>query len=340
MFNFSKKAEMNILLLGTMSSGKTALLNALLGGDYFPSANQATTNKVFLINSSNKRKNFEYKDEKTNEYYTLCGSVSRELNSDINSNLINISVFFDFVSDINHSINIFDVPGYNYSGNMDHAKILDNVIKCHSFTDVFVIIDYTQLFINDQDMMFHVYIKKIIKNNPNAKLLFILNKVDKEDISDGDDVAKSIQKLADLISKNFKDTDYSIFPISALIASICKKEISGKNKKNHSIYKNCRCYKVTDHERSEVSSIINLYDLGHSRKDTEKLCIISKNIINEYSDNKEVPPSFAVRVADNIYSLFDKGHRKKIKKVLEGSGIGFVERYLKSRCIQIRNQHR
>ena len=53
------KVDKKILVLATMSAGKSTLINALIGNDIFPSGNEACTAKIMTYTSDNSLKNIK-----------------------------------------------------------------------------------------------------------------------------------------------------------------------------------------------------------------------------------------------------------------------------------------
>ncbi|MGL6098220.1 MAG: dynamin family protein, partial [Fusobacteriaceae bacterium] len=130
-------------VLGTMSSGKSTLINALLGKDILPSENQACTGKIFEIsNLESKNENIEaFKDEKI-VLDKIEMSTLKNINNDDSIDKIKINT--DFFG-IKRKIILYDTPGVNNYINKDHQKITYDFLKNNNIKNIIYILNATQI---------------------------------------------------------------------------------------------------------------------------------------------------------------------------------------------------
>ena len=207
-------------VLSTMSSGKSTLINALLGKDILPSENQACTGKVFEI-SNLKIKKETIQSLKNEEiiFNKIDSKFLKELNN--NSEIDRIKVKARFYA-IDKEIVLYDTPGINNYMNKNHEKITYDFLEKNEIKNIIYILNATQIGVND-DRKFLLDLKEFYKNKK-INIIFLLNKMDNID---------SENESKDLIIKNtknyLKNIGYNnsiIIPTSAQIAKILRKGIN------------------------------------------------------------------------------------------------------------------
>lgn len=293
--------EYSVSILGSMKSGKSTFINAILGNDIMPNESQACTfrnTEIFhnksedIIRKIYDNNRMEYiegenisdifleevrKSRANNEY----GNFFYELNRDIPC-LMGIN------SDTNFKI--VDTPGYNeMSGLGVDRKIIEEIFEnqLRKTNYIIYVFDY-KYYKSDENIEILNKIKEIrpdlIQNN---KICFVLNKIDLISYKDGDidSIKTDISKLLDTVGiKSFK-----IYETSA------KKAFLSRVSKNQ-----------TDIEkyRDEISSIAPLktieidgkkYDVQVSEEEMidlfineSKISVIEEEIIKElYINSRE-----------------------------------------------------
>ena len=140
------------------------------------------------------------------------------------SNMIYVATnYFGELS--NSRIVVSDSPGVNFSGDKEHQKIAEQLIKKRNYNMLIYVMNATQLGTND-DSEHLDFIKRTIGRSP---ILFVMNKIDALN-PDDEDVETIINRQREYLKrKDFKNP--MVCPISARAGYLSKKfEESGLTK--------------------------------------------------------------------------------------------------------------
>ena len=123
--------NIEILVMATMSSGKSTLINALLSKKLLPSSNEACTATITKVINKNQKnysaKAFSIKRELLYEEYDVSYEKMRDWNNDENISEIEIYGIIPFANTLN--LTLIDTPGPNNSRNIEHQKMLEINLK-------------------------------------------------------------------------------------------------------------------------------------------------------------------------------------------------------------------
>lgn len=227
--------EFEIAVIATMSSGKSTLINALIGHELLPSKNQACTAKITKI------KNVPGKTEYDVIAYDQDMKIVKKAN-DINVNILNefnddekinyVVIEGPIPAIRNQKINIalVDTPGPNNAMDDRHKLHTMEVIKSEKSLKplILYVLNATQLGTNDDNELLKSISEHMDdKSGKDAKdrFIFALNKID-----DFDPEKESIEGTVNDVKrylKRFDITNPNIFPISAEIAKLVRKKNVG-----------------------------------------------------------------------------------------------------------------
>ena len=158
--NFEKamSSEFEVAVIATMSSGKSTLLNALLGRELMPSKNEACTATIARIKDVDGVYGFNAKclDENENIVVEEVKNVSADTMSSFNENervsYIDVEGDIPFVESHNIQLVLLDTPGPNNSRDPRHKEKTFSVIK-DSNPMILYILNATQLSTNDDNAL-------------------------------------------------------------------------------------------------------------------------------------------------------------------------------------------
>ncbi|MGL5369070.1 MAG: dynamin family protein [Cetobacterium somerae] len=207
-------------VLSTMSSGKSTLINALLGKDILPSENQACTGKIFEIS------NFKIENEiiqalKNEE--VVFSEIDKDKLGELNNNneIDKIKIGVKFYG-INKEIVLYDTPGVNNYMNKNHEEVTYNFLEKNEIKNIIYILNATQIGVND-DKKFLLDLKEFYKNQE-INIIFLLNKMDTVDL-EYENKNLILENTRDYL-KNLGFENSILIPTSAQIAKILRKGIN------------------------------------------------------------------------------------------------------------------
>lgn len=230
-FNDVKNSIAEIGVIATMSSGKSTLINAMIGKEILPSRNEACTATIFKLENDKLLSEYLYRTEtKNNEPLTEWESIDIKELEKLNNNQnerTNIRIKGDFpgIDDNEMKIVFVDTPGPNSARNVEHKEITFNFVKDNMNNPlVLYVLNATQLATNDDASLLNGIAESMKKNGKQAeeRFIFALNKIDNinpEEESLEEMVERTKAYLAEFGIKNPK-----IFPVSAGAAKLCRKK--------------------------------------------------------------------------------------------------------------------
>jgi GTPase Era involved in 16S rRNA processing len=233
-------AEFEISVIATMSSGKSTLINALLGQELMPARNEATTRKIARIKDKKdnnghtvftvrglKKKDQGYTETSPMESASL--EVMERLNSAGNVDLIELEGNIPKINSREMRLVLSDTPGPNNSSNADHAKHIDDLINADYKPMIMYILNATQLETNDDYGLLNRISKAMEGSGKQGKdrFLFVLNQADEFDPEKNELVKKTLAKCEEYLGK-FKINGARIFPLSAKLSKLIRINQSGR----------------------------------------------------------------------------------------------------------------
>ncbi|MBE5918163.1 MAG: hypothetical protein E7273_15155 [Pseudobutyrivibrio ruminis] len=245
--NIRNKPIRNIAVCSTMSSGKSTLINALLGSDVLPAKNEATTAKITSIydfDGLNVIKGYCRNNssivEKSYDVSTLTLS-SWNNNHDVNH--ICLAGDFDSITNDKKIVAIHDTPGTNNSGDSSHHDVTFNFLSSIPINLVIFVANSEHLSTVDEKILLQEIKKKFLRKR--TKFVFVLNKADSFDFE-----RESFSKILSYYQNYLENIGFLepvIFPISAKAARLFKMAIKGQ------------ANKFTSHEIKDFAIYLDLF---------------------------------------------------------------------------------
>lgn len=221
----------NIAVCATMSAGKSTFVNALLGNDYLPARNEATTAKITSVydnDAQQKMIGFAGNDNK-GKILELSGELNREKidswNSSSDVNHIYLQSDLDSISSSKVICTVHDTPGTNNSENSNHKKITMDFLESQKVDMIVFVANATQLKTTDEKKLLEEIYGNIVSKK-NIPVLFVLNKADELD-SEKEDLSEIIAEYSKYIEEiGYKNCE--VLPVSAKAARLFKMALKGK----------------------------------------------------------------------------------------------------------------
>lgn len=231
-FNRAVNNEFEIAVVATVSSGKSTLINAMLGQELLPARNEATTATVARILDCDGMKSFEGKsyDSQGNELMS-CSPLNKEnmefLNNDERTACIEIKGDIVGIESKNLQLVLNDTPGTNNSRTVEHYHRTMKLLNNHYKPVILYILNASQLAINDDALLLKEVSKIMSEGGRQSRdrFLFVLNKADQfdPDKSENEKVDKKIEQLKSYL-EGFGIRKPRIFPCSAFFAKLIRQQ--------------------------------------------------------------------------------------------------------------------
>lgn len=244
--NYLKSSVVEIPVCATYSSGKSTLLNALMGEDLLPARKDATTATTCEIRVNNKLAAFNAQVFSGDEVIKEAQGVSMEFVNEYNE-LANQHPEYRIVLEgpvrgiesKDFILSFVDTPGPNNKSNENHKEITYGFIKDHENLPIMLfVLDPENMESNDQYYYLDEIAKEMRQNRGSLeRIVFILNKVDELDPENGGTIDRFLEKSRDFLAK-FGIEHPKIFPVSAFFAYLIqKKERTRKEEGNYNNFK-------------------------------------------------------------------------------------------------------
>lgn len=295
---YNEKKLLNVGVCATMSAGKSTFVNALLGNDYLPVRNEATTAKIMSIYdndylpqivgySVNNAGLFDF-DNNLNEKKINQWNAENEISRIVlQSDLDNIDNFKGIMV-------VHDTPGTNNSGNLSHHDITFDFLKNNQMDVLVYVSNVEHMMTNDEKILLEELLEKIVKKQK-MPVLFVINKIDNLD--------KSKERSVDDVKKDYESwlrmelgyKKIKVFAVSAKAARIFKMLLKGKGDL------------LTEKEQDDLQGFVRKFTRGF-KKGSSSETLLPKDIV----------------VGDDVYSSV------LIQQALENSGIKQIEKELEN----------
>jgi ribosome biogenesis GTPase A len=182
----------DVLVLATMSAGKTSFINALIGQELLHSANEATTACITRVEHRHGAKRFMgtcFSDEGVAlaSQQSPSALLLRDWNSDVQVKRIDLAGAFKVVPRPASGLVLHDTPGPNNSQDTNHARLMLEAVRTVSFDVLCYVLNAGQLGTHDDHMLLQ-QLREELKAKPDQPIYFILNKVDLLDPEKGESI--------------------------------------------------------------------------------------------------------------------------------------------------------
>lgn len=263
-FNRAKSSEFEVNVVATMSSGKSTLINALLGRKLMPAMQEATTATIVKIKDVDGMKDFsaiayDKNHKRISTFKKVTLQDMKSLNSDKNVYEIEIQGDIKFVSSDGMSLVLVDTPGPNNSRDIHHQEMTFKMLEDSDKSLVLFVMNGGQLGINDEK----VFLDFICQNMKNGgkktrdRYIFAVNKLDDFSPAEDNDGEGCIRRALNSVRNGLNERgikEANIFPVSA--GAALEKRIDDEEEAIlHKFYKRTKKY--------EEMRLNEYYDFSH-----------------------------------------------------------------------------
>ena len=235
-FEKAKDSKFEINVVATMSSGKSTLINALLGQQLMPAANEATTATIVKIIDTDQDHFSAIAYDKSDQIVKKLDNVTLEdmqaLNADVKVSTIEIKGKIPCVSSVGMKLVLVDTPGPNNSRDKSHEEMTYKMIADSDKSLVLYVMNGQQLGINDEKILLDYVCQSMKDGGKKARerFIFAVNKMDAFSPDPQDDGPECITKALNNVKAGLEDREIynpNIFPVCSLPALQKRAEMKG-----------------------------------------------------------------------------------------------------------------
>lgn len=284
----------HIGICANMSCGKSTFVNALLGNDYLPARNEATTACVTSVYDYDNAKSMIGVAIKNDHIYAIGDNMDTVAIDKWNAEADHIILESDLdnISNSNVVVAVHDTPGVNNSSNDNHGKITMDFLSQNKMDAILYVANAEQLGTTDEDKL----LKELLKLNA-PFVIFVLNKADSID-TEKESMDKIIEDFRKQIVKIGYDKNSKIFPISSKAARLFKMALKGD------------ADKFSASERASFVSLFNYFldntdiagDIAGDDEQDEEI-MIGKNAFTKKDIEKALSHSGLTNLENEIENL-------------------------------------
>lgn len=216
---------LHILILGCMSSGKSTLLNAMLGRGVFPAGNRATTAQVFrIIHDPWCGENVCRNPSESDEWYPLTSDRLASYNGTMRENVpADIRLCLPHLQK-KRTIVFYDTPGPNTSRHDGHRGETYFALEKLPLTHVFLVLDMAQLHTRDEEALLRD-LGRVSALRGGVPVLVILNKADVIDV-EKESVTDIVHDVRDTVLQHLPEgSSVDVIPLMAKGAEVWRRMI-------------------------------------------------------------------------------------------------------------------
>lgn len=217
---FSESKETSIVFTATMSTGKSTLINAIIGKELAPSKATACTSNIANFIACPIESNFYNYSDKNSIQTFLDLTDTKKLIGSSNYSYVN-SYFNSILSE--KKVNIIDTPGVDFSMDKSHGEITRDRLKNNDIDVLVYVMSVSNFGAKGDDE----HLRFIRENVKYKKFILAINMLDTSSPEDDSilDIISNIKKYLEKLE--FKD--FVIAPISGRGGLVLKNYLNNYN---------------------------------------------------------------------------------------------------------------
>ncbi|ELX2276443.1 dynamin family protein [Yersinia intermedia] len=223
--------DFNLYVVATVSSGKSTLINAMLGQDLLHAANEATTATIAQI-TDDKTLGSSFMARRISsrtgpdEEIPISADLLKEWNQledtqqiELRGNIVSMQ------ERENVRLVLTDTPGPNNSQDGEHGRVTMSYIQDSQRNPLILyVLNASQLGINDDQNLLRLVAQTMIRGGKQSKdrFIFVVNKMDNFDPENGENVGAALGRIKTYLQNNGIHNP-QVFPISANLTRLLRK---------------------------------------------------------------------------------------------------------------------
>ena len=332
LFEKATDSEFEMAVVATMSSGKSTLINSILGRELLPVKNEATTANIARIHDIDdtdhfRAESFDKNGNKIGEVDPLTAEDMERLNNIDGENPASVVEIYGDIPGIeskNIRLVLSDTPGPNNSRTDEHEKHTMDLLNADYKPMIIYVLNGTQLETNDDSILLS-NVARLVKSGDRQsrdRFLFVLNKADEFDPDKNETVARKIDDVKRYLFDKHGIENPRVFPTSAYLAKRIRQShnndpmLTAKDKRSLSgdigYFVDEERMHFSDYAdflspatHSELNSRI---ERAKSENDEDELALLYSGVpsielaISEYLSKYALP----AKITEGVYSFKDK----------------------------------
>jgi len=262
-FNSALAPEFEVNVIATMSSGKSTVINAMLGKELMPAKNEACTATIAKIADHDHMTEFmakrtDHQQDLLDDWKVADAKLMEKWNDDTNTSVINIKGNIPAIDEREGvRLVLVDTPGPNNSRDAMHRQATTKAITDKNMSMVLYVLNATQLSTDDDKGLLGI-IKDAMKSGGREaqdRFIFIANKIDTFDPEKGESVGKALNNVRAYLQDNGIENPL-VVPASAELTKLLRiKEFEGKQGLTRSQRGNLNTYTELFIEEPEMNML-------------------------------------------------------------------------------------
>lgn len=225
--------DFDVYVAATMSAGKSTLINAMLGCDLLPAANEATTATIAQITDNDEMPVGHFEGSRINKENQEIEGLQvvnldklKDWNSKPDTKLIKLTGNILGIKE-RESVRLVltDTPGPNNSQDPEHSRTTLGFIQDSQRNPLILyILNATQLGTTDDQRILCEIAKIMQQGGKQSKdrFIFVVNKMDQFDPESGENVEQALERVRQYLSGNGIE-DPLVYPVSANLTRLLRK---------------------------------------------------------------------------------------------------------------------
>ncbi len=209
-FEAALSPEFEVNVIATMSSGKSTVINAMLGKELMPAKNEACTATIARIEDDDSMDDFQSRrvnerQDVIDDWRTCTADLLNKWNDDKETSTIYIKGNIPAIQEReNIGMVLVDTPGPNNARDVNHRKATNKAIMDKPLSMVLYVLNATQLSTEDDQSLLRMIRESMEAGGREAqdRFIFIANKIDCFDPERGEDVGKALTNVRNYLIEN------------------------------------------------------------------------------------------------------------------------------------------
>ncbi|EJG2372708.1 dynamin family protein [Vibrio parahaemolyticus] len=225
--------DFDAYVVATMSSGKSTFINAMLGLDLLPAANEATTATIAHIFDDKTQGDAFYGERFDNNGNFIEHNDAVDLttmkawNADVETKTITLNGNIRAIKENNNvRFVLTDTPGPNNSQDPEHQRTTLGFIQDSKRNPLIIyVLNATQLGTNDDAQLLRLVADTMSRGGKQSKdrFLFVVNKMDMFDPERGENIEEALNRVKSYLEENGIQ-DPNLYPVSARMAYLLRSQ--------------------------------------------------------------------------------------------------------------------